>query len=165
MKITKEVYNKPADQLTEEEKDFLLGAWSMKDLDKFAELCSDPRNIYAKIESVSSSGLSRKISFYCIDCSSDGKPFVKKLNRFIRCFTKGSGETKEDFLHSMNLEQAKFFKIADKRQKPYYEIDEPIKTSVCGMDVIFAELHPIFLKLKRLGYENIADDASFYNRL
>lgn len=165
MKITKEVYTKPEDQLTEAEQDFLIGAWNMKDLDKFAELCSDARNIYANIESVSKSGLTRKISFYCIDFSSDGKPFIKRLNRFIRCFSLANGDTKEDFLHSMNLEQAKFFKIADKRQKPYYEIGDPIKTSVCGMDVIFAELRPIFLKLKRLGYENIADDASCYNRL
>lgn len=160
MKITKEVYTKPAEQLTEEEKDFLLGAWSLGDLDNFAKICENARNIYANVESVSKSGLSRKISFYCIGIDGN-EPYIKRLNRFIRCFNLAKGKTKEDFLHSMNTEKKKFF---HRGQKLKY-LDEPIKSSACGMDAIFAELHSIFRTLKSLGYENISDDASSYRIL
>ena len=159
MKITKEVYAKPVDQLTEAEQDFLLGAWRLGDLDNFAKICENARNIYANVESVSKSGLSRKISFYCIGIDG-GEPYIKRLNRFIRCFNLAKGKTKEDFLHSMNTEKKKFLD-----QKKYYEIDQAISTSVCGMDAIFAELHSIFRTLKSLGYENISDDASSYRIL
>lgn len=160
--ITKEVYAKPVDQLTEAEQDFLLGAWSLGDLDNFAKICENARNIYANVESVSKSGLSRKISFYCIGI--DGRePYIKRLNRFIRCFNLAKGKTKEDFLHSMNTEKKKF--LDREHRLRYYELDEAIKTSVCGMDPIFAELHSIFRTLKSLGYENISDDASSYRIL
>lgn len=162
MKITKEVYTKPEDQLTKEEKDFLLGAWSMQDLDNFAKICENARNIYANVESVSKSGMSRKISFYCIGIDGN-EPYIKRLNRFIRCFDLARGSTKEDFLHSMNKEKKKFLDRGKKLK--YYELDEPIKSSVCGMDAIFAELHSIFRMLKSLGYENISDDASSYRIL
>lgn len=162
MKIGKDVYHKPQDQLNEQEKDFLLGAWSLRDLDNFAKICENARNIYANVESVSKSG-TRKISFYCIGIDGN-EPYIKRLNRFIRCFNLANGKTKEDFLHSMNIEKKKFLD-RDFRSKRYAELDEPIKTSVCGMDAIFAELHPIFSTLKRLGYEKVSDDASSYRIL
>lgn len=161
MKIKKDIYTKPASELTKDEKDFLLGAWSIKDLEDFANTCKSARNIYAKVERITPSG-TRYISFYRVKSSSDGG-YIDRLNRFLRCFKLANGDTKEDFLHSMNTHRRaildKFFK--DKKS----DIDSPLKNGTQGMDAIFAELHPVFAKLRDLGFSGVSDDASGYRYL